>query len=515
MRSTNTVITMSPTNRERRIAEGAVLRLPRVHSVIRTPHLVGGKSAQETKPDLLKFELNDAGNADRLIAACGRDLVYCPQMRKWLVWDDRRWQVDEVGHAHKLAKRAMLRYLEQAIETEDRATLKFARESLDERRINGAIASAQCELVITAAELDTNPWLLTCLNGTIDLQTGMLRRHRREDFITKLCHFNYREDSDCPVFKAFLDEIMGGMAGTPDGSERAHHLVDYLQKVLGYALTGCVTEKAVFCLFGTGNNGKSTLLEAVRHVMSEYSMQILIDTLMVKGQESNSSLSDLADLRGARFVTTSEAEEGHRLAEGKLKYLSQGMGEIKAMRKYENAIKFPATHKLFLDANHRPIVRGSDKAIWNRLKPIPFDVVIPDDRIDKTLLDKLKAEGEGILAWMVEGSRRWYLEGLGTVPEVTEAAADWKSSNDVLQGFIEERCVVGPNVRVKVSALWTEYQDWVAEHHERYSLSRQVFIDRLREMGFVQGRAKFCGFQHRCWDGIGIRLPGPDGEDDK
>ena len=145
--------------------------------------------------------------------------------------------------------------------------------------------------------------------------------------------------------------------------------------------------KVVFLIVGAGNNGKTTLLEIIRFILAEYSAQVLIDTLMShNSRESSASMADLADLRGARFVTTSEAEEGQRLAVGKLKYITQGMGAIKACRKYENPITFSATHKLFLDANHKPVIRGAEKAAWNRLKPVPFVVTVPPEQIDKALL---------------------------------------------------------------------------------------------------------------------------------
>jgi putative DNA primase/helicase len=180
-----------------------------------------------------------------------------------------------------------------------------------------------------------------------------------------------------------------------------------------FALTADVSEKVIFCFFGSGNNGKTTLLESVRNILAEYSAQILIDSLMAyKSRESSTSVADLADLRGARFVTTSEAEDGQKLAVGKLKYLAQGMGAIKACRKYENPITFQATYKLFLDANYRPVIRGSEQALWNRLRAIPFQVAIPPAEVDKALLEKLKAEAEGISrgwsrAACAGGARGW------------------------------------------------------------------------------------------------------------
>jgi putative DNA primase/helicase len=163
----------------------------------------------------------------------------------------------------------------------------------------------------------------------VDLRTGCLRPHRREDFITKLVHHNYSPDAACQLFVAFLERIT------------AHHpgLVDYLQRAFGYSLTGRTIEKAVFLLHGKGDNGKSTLLATFLKILEEYSVLLQIDSLMVR-QESNNIQADLADLRGARFVMTSETEEGQRLAEGNVKRITQGMGRIKATRKYENPIEF-------------------------------------------------------------------------------------------------------------------------------------------------------------------------------
>jgi Protein of unknown function (DUF4238) len=168
-----------------------------------------------------------------------------------------------------------------------------------------------------------------------------------------------------------------------------------------------------------------------------------VDTLMVR-QESNNTQADLADLRGARFVQTSETEEGQRLAQGKLKRITQGMGKIKATRKYENPIEFDETHKLWMDTNRKPTIRDvDDKATFNRLHPIPFTVTIPKDQIDKELPDKLLTEAEGILAWAVEGARLWYAEGLAKPAEVEAAKDRWREDMDQLGRFIDERCVAG------------------------------------------------------------------------
>jgi putative DNA primase/helicase len=468
------------------------------------------------KANLLTFDHNDAGNAQRLVALHGRDLRYCHAMKKWLVWDGRRWMVDETGLARKRAKATMAEFIRQAVDQSDKnnAAKTYAINSLNENRITAMLASAECEIPITPAELDTHPYLLNCKKGTLDLKTGELQAHQREDFITKLVHLDYNPNARCDLFLRSINRMMGDGPDASDGErERADRLVEYLQKAFGYSLSGDVAEKAVFCFFGSGNNGKTTLLEIIRYVISEYATQVLIDSLMVRAHgETNNSMADLADLRGCRFVTTSEAEEGQRLAEGKLKYLSAGMGKVKTCRKYENHIEFLATHKLFLDANHKPIIRGTDKAIWNRIKTIPFTVTIPPDEMDKGLLVKLKAEAEGILAWMVEGFLRWMKEGLGDPPEVTEAGATWRDEMDPLRDFLADSCDLHPDAFCQVTELRQAYERWAEANGEKYPLQRTKFIERLEQLGCTRVQHRFeKGSPERGWRGISLKTCSSEG----
>jgi len=413
---------------------------------------------------------------------------------------------------------------------------KFAKGSLNVPRIRGMLELVQCELPIKPEDLDSHPYLLNCLNGTLDLQTGELRKHRREDYLTKLVPFGYKPDAKCPKFLEFLNQIMGS---TPDSSESAlnnvDQLVDYLQKAFGYACTGDVSEKKIFALLGGGNNGKTTLLEAVRHVLSEYSTQILIDSLMShRSRETNTSSADLADLFGARFATTSEGEHGQRLAEAKLKYLTAGMGAIKSCRKYENPIEFPATHKLFIDSNYKPNVRGTDTAIWERLKPIPFNVTIPKEQIDRNLLEKLKAEAEGVLAWLVEGCLKWQKEGLTSPDSVISAVTDWQQENDPLKDFVADCCFLDKDLLpdswgfdkefkesicehdqsdlfCQQSVISESYSQWAKKTGEKFPLNRQDFTKRIEALGCKRstrmisppglGKRK----RQRVWEEIGLK----------
>jgi putative DNA primase/helicase len=453
---------------------------------------------------LLEFLRNDTGNAGRLILKFGDQLRYCPAMRKWLCWDGRRWAVDDKGASRRLAKQAMLDYLAEATEAEDKDHMAFAYHSLDARRIANLLTMAECELVVTPGELDTHPFLINFLNGTVDLRTGELTPHNPAHFITKLVHHNYNPRASCPLFLSVIARMMGNH---PDASEpeldRAERMVNYLQRALGYSLTGTTEEKAVFVPFGTGNNGKTTLLSTFLLLLEEYSVLLQVDTLMAR-QESNNTQADLADLRGARFVMTSETEEGQRLSQGKLKRITQGMGKIKATRKYENPIEFPETHKLWMDTNAKPMIRAADdQATFNRLHPIPFTVTIPPEEIDKSLPRKLLAEAEGILAWAVEGAKLWWRDGLGKPPEVAAANDDWRAENDQLGRFIEECCVVAESFSGKARQLYECYRTW-AEGAGENAISETLFGRRLKDRGFAKEHRRY----GTVYAGIALRAQG-------
>ena len=471
-------------------------------------------SAEGIVPNLLDFPHTDTGNAERLVRLYGSDIRFCPEAKKWLAWDGRRWNSEDTRHVKRLFKKTMRETHRQAADISDdpqrKAAESHARRSEAAAMISAALTCAEYEdgIRVSASDLDAHPYLLSCKNGTLDLRTGQLREHDCRDLITKLVHFNYRAEAKCPQFMRFLCQVMGG---NPDAepSQRAQRLVTYLQRCFGYAVTGDVSEKAVFCFFGKGSNGKTTLLEIIRFILAEHSAQVLIDSLMAhNSRESNASLADLSDLRGARYVTTSETEEGQRLAVGKLKYLTQGMGSIKACRKYENPITFIATHKLFLDANYRPVVRGAEKAVWNRLKLIPFTVTIPPQDIDKTLLEKLKTEAEGILAWMAEGCQLWLRDGLGDPPEVSEASAAWQAESDRFPAFLQERCVLAPSVWVPVAQVWPAYLAWCELNREAPQVAKTEFDARLEELGCKRGVR--CGGSVRAWIGIRLRTSDDD-----
>ena len=463
-----------------------------------------------TERGLLKQLRNDTGNADRLILKFGHHLRYCPAFRKWLVWDGRRWAVDDQGAARRMAKKTMLEYLAEAVDTDNKDHRAFAYGSLDARRISNMLTMAECELAITPDQLDTFPFLLNFMNGTLDLESGALLPHEPDRFITKLVHYDYNPQAECPLFLNFIARVMGNHADASEPElDRAERMVEYLQRALGYSLTGTTEEKAVFVPFGSGNNGKTTLLATFLHLLSEYAVLLQADTLMVR-QESNNTQADLADLRGARFVMTSETEEGQRLSQSKLKRITQGMGKIKAIRKYENPIEFWESHKLWLDTNSKPSIRAADdQATFNRLHPIPFTVTIPAAEIDKSLPRKLLAEGEGILAWAVAGALQWRRNGLSKPVEVMTANDDWKAENDQLGRFIEDCCVVGGSFSNRARPLYLCYREW-AEGAGEPAITETMFGKRLKSRGFEKDDRSYGA----VYLGIGLRVTGSASEEE-
>jgi P4 family phage/plasmid primase-like protien len=389
------------------------------------------KIRKNANPDLFSQPLNDYGNGQRVIAVSGHRMRYCPEFSAWLVYTGSYWFVDRAHLARRAAQDALLAFSRQTMSRGAQALCSFAHNSLNSQRITAALREAQPHLIATAGQLDLDAHLLNFQNGTVDLRTGRLQRHSARDMISKIVPHAYNPHAQCPGFSKFLGDVLPG-------------LTQYVQKALGYTLTGATSEKAVFVCHGTGNNGKTTLLSTIRSVLGEhYTALLQIDTLMSRPCDNN-AMADLADLRGARFVMTSEPQEGQRLAEGRLKRITQGMGHIKTARKYENPFHFPETHKLWIDCNQKPPVSARDEAIWNRLHPIPFEVTIQGQRIDRELQAKLIAESEGILAWMVGGAVQWYSEGLGKPDAVVAAGRQWREEVDQ-EGASTGACVFAPN----------------------------------------------------------------------
>jgi P4 family phage/plasmid primase-like protien len=446
----------------------------------------------------------DYGNGRRFAARYKGRAIYVSKWKRWLVWDGKRWREDTGDKVRRMAHTTAIGIFDEAKRAsttdEQKALASWAIQSQSRPRIEAMLFSAAPYLAVEHTELDRDPWLLNVFNGTVDLRSGDIREHDPEDFITKIAPVQYDATAPAPTFESFLSKVL------PEEDVRV-----FLQRLLGYSLTGYTSEQVLPFLYGLGANGKSTLINAVLAAVGEYGMQAAPDLLIAK---HGAHPTELADLFGARFVASVEIEDGRRLAESLVKQLTGG-DKIRARRMHEDFWEFDPTHTVFLSANHKPVVRGTDHAIWRRIKLIPFTVQIPQKEQDKKLPEKLKGELPGILAWLVSGCLAWQRHGLEEPEEVTSATSEYRSEMDTLGDFLEERCVTGLNAEATSKELWSEWQDWAEETGEKAG-SRQAFGRKLAERGFVSFKYTAGPNKDRTgWCGVGLKSSAPDPNDGK
>jgi len=334
------------------------------------------------------FNLTDMGNAERLAKYYGHILRYCYEHKHWLVWTGKVWEWDTGAKITVLAKLTVRNIYHEAGNEPDGKKRKeladHARRSESDHRLSAMINLAQSEpgIPVTVTELDTNPWLFNCLNGTINLQTGQLLPHRKEDLLTVIVPTEYHHDARATRWLSFLDRVAGGNSD----------LVAYLQRAIGYSLTGDTRNQVIFLLYGLGNNGKSTFTMTIRRLMAAYAERLDADDLMVKDRKLGSGPKEgIANLRNKRYVVGSELQDGKRLDVSLVKDMTGGE-TVKARRLYEHDVEFMPSFKLWLYGNHKPVIADSTLSIWRRVKQIPFDVTILASEIDPDLPTKLEAE---------------------------------------------------------------------------------------------------------------------------
>jgi len=453
----------------------------------------GGTTETPASPEAR--HCTDAGNAVLFVQQHQERVRSCYALRRYYVWDQRRWEPDAEGQVLELAKQtAASLYDELAHSTAPgrrKELAPWAVKSESEPRLRAmlALAASAPELAVTPDELDADPWKLNVLNGVVDLRTGTLAPHDPGRLMTKLAPVVYNPQADCPRFLAFMDRIFAGRGP----------LIEFMQRALGYALSGDVSEQVLFLLHGVGANGKSTLVRVVRGILGDYGCSTPPETLLVKREAGIPN--DVARLHGARFVSAVEVEGGRRLAESLVKTMTGG-DTLVARFLHREFFEFRPTFTLFLAVNRKPRIAGTDHAIWRRLRLVPFDVVIPDTEQDRHLAERLIAEeGPGILTWMVRGCMAWQKNGLGTPEEVRSATATYRVEQDALGAFLRERCILEPAASVTVTALYDAYTSWASTSGERRPWSKRELHARLTERGVKDGRRG----DARLWRGVRLR----------
>jgi putative DNA primase/helicase len=408
----------------------------------------------------------------------------------WHYYDGARWAEDVRGHS----RRAVLDVLADALAESvgDKQLRADVAKCESDAGISGVlgIASALVEFAATVDDLDADPYLLNCANGTLDLRTGALRPHDPRDRLGKVATAAYRPDADRTVWSAFLAQVL------PDEDERC-----YLQRVIGQALYGHVTEHLFPVLTGTGANGKSTMYGAVTAALGDYAT--VIDPSLLMAQRSDRSPGpELMELLGARLVIGSETEDGRHLDESTMKRLTGG-DPLTARRLYREPVTWTPTHQLLYVTNHLPTVKGNDPAVWRRVRVVPFGVVVaPEDR-DPHLPETLILHADAVLSWAVEGYRDWKAGGMREPSSVLTATSAYQADSDAVARFIGEACDVSPYVHASTRELYSAWQRW-AMSDGADPLAERAFSAELARLGYESRKTN----RAKVWAGL---RPVPEG----
>ena len=462
------------------------------------PDAFEGLASGERAPGAAVSRLTDLGNAERLVRLHGCDLRFVRGVG-WLVWDGRRWRRDQDGEVERRQKRSVRAMYSEVSAIEDPDERKrlaaFATRSESEARIRAAISLAESERAVVARtdELDGDAWLLNVANGVVDLRSGELREHSREDLMTKLAPTVYDSSAHSSLWESFVERCTGGDA----------ELAAFLGRAVGYSLTGSTREEVLFFAHGPTATGKSTFLEAFKAALGDYARTADFESFLSRSGDAGIR-NDIARLAGARLVVSVEVDEGKRLAEGLLKMLTGG-DTVTARYLYSEAFEFQPAFKLWLAANARPRVNAGDEAMWRRILQVPFLVTIPPSERDPDLKRRLRVEPEhqsAILAWAVRGCLDWQEHGLAVPQSVADYTAEYRSENDPLREFVEACCQLGAGATVTASDLRSAYERWASENGER-PIGNTAYGAALKARG-CERVSLSRGV--RGWSGIAVRV---------
>jgi putative DNA primase/helicase len=440
-----------------------------------------------------KRAFTDLGNAERLVDRFSGVLRYNRQLG-WMAWDGKRWELDAKERAIEAAK-ATIRTIDLEVRglsaKQSKVFADWAVRSEARSHVHAMVdlATAEWTLSVGVDELDADPLVVNCSNGIYDVTSGELTDHDPARLLTHLAGARYRPDAGCPRFEEFLAQVQ------PDPVLR-----EFLQRAAGYSVIGLASSHVLLLCFGNGANGKTTFLEALRYAFGDYSQQTPTSTLMRR--KAGDASNDVARLRGARFVVATESEQDQRLAEATIKRLT-GNDTLSARFLFKEYFEFEPTHTLWLATNYRPRVTGTDDGIWRRLVLIPWEVTVDPDDQDHDLPAVLRSEADGILQWALKGAGVVLTDGLKVPDRILDATLRYRQEQDILGGFLEERCVIGPELWVANADLYPAYSEWCKNAGESTILSNKAFTAEMVKRGFSRRRAEATGANR--WVGIGLR----------
>jgi putative DNA primase/helicase len=447
---------------------------------------------------LLYFNFSDVGNAERLVSVYGKSVRYNPIRNKWMIWSGKHWAIDSFGKIEEYARKVIRKLqaegnaIPKSYENEElkKQIGKFILKSETDGRIKAMISQAKTQRSLILTETDKDIYILNLKNGTLDLKTGQLKKHDRKDYVTRLVDVDYDIAAKCPNWTEFINKIFLGR----------EDLINYIQKSVGYSLTGDANLQCFYILHGKGGNGKGTFIDVLMRLLGDYAGLLRGSSIMARvGDEG--ARGDLAKLEGARFVWINELGDGQTFDENLLKSLSSGASEaIPVRRLYEEEFDLHPQFKMWITTNGLPKIKGTDDGIWRRIRKIPFDYKFDGSEKDEHFFEnKLLPELSGIMNWAIEGCLKWQQEGMDVPDIVKYAVEDYKNDMDPVQRFIDECCVISETCKVKRSDLYDAYCDWCKENKE-YTLSSIKLNKKLTEKGMQEVKNRGVYY----WKGMGL-----------
>jgi putative DNA primase/helicase len=461
-------------------------RPPEKHAPIKTSSQAALTDSQTDDVAIIDvpYHHTDVGNGKRLVDATRDKLRYVPEWKTWLVWNGQRWDHTDVHAVKRLAHAVVLdMYKEAGGSLAINADLaKWALKSEASSRIEGMIAEAQPYLVAKPAEFDSSPWLFNCANCVVDLRTMTVIKHDPALMLTKIVNVDYKEIPMSQKWQTFLRTVF------QDDTD----LIDYVQKAVGYTMTGSTDEHCLFFCYGNGANGKSSFMKALSIIAGDYGTTSSIEALLDHRQDGEGATPMIAALVGKRFAMASEMPEGRKLNESRVKDITGG-DAITARTLYGKPFVFNPSHTLWITGNHKPRITGLDVGIWRRLRILPFTATIPEaQRKDPRELEAMfHEESEAILQWMIFGAHLWYQNGLGSCEAVEKATTEYRGEEDIVARFIQQRCVMNLTAVVSKHTLYDAWKEWAEDEGERGAAFKsqrwlvQQLLTRYAEIGAV------------------------------
>ncbi len=432
-------------------------------------------------------QMTEFGNAKRMLDHYGDGLMYVPEIDAWFMWTGVYWRRAVAVELEHLAKETIDALPDEAKSIESDAEraefFKFCAVSQRAVMVRNMVSLAQSDprVVVGVEGLDKHTHFLGVGNGVVDLRTGRLLPPEQAYRVTTITATEYDEAALCPLFERTVSDVFFGDVD----------MIEFFQRLIGYSLMGQPIEDVLAIPYGSGSNGKSTVLGAIRDVLGEHAKMASADTFLspgLVGTSAGAAREDVLRLRGARFVYVSEPDEGNELREGLVKSMTGGE-PLPARGVYSRTtVEVAPTWVAFMPTNHRPIVKGSDHAIWRRLLPVPFTRNFDQDLAitkDPDRAKKLAAEAKGILAWCVRGALAYQRAGLQPPSTVRKARDDYKTDMDLLAEWLDECCEVGPAYRESNARLWASWENFAKTRGElRFIASAKSLGRRLEGKGF-------------------------------